>query len=116
MMQSKMRLAMVNEHATEPKKIVLISTVLPGTTRRHFYSMLDSKHQFLYNPYLIAMGSVKWDFANPEMVMIGTETGDPSEMEDLIELYRPLMKNNPRYVTGTWDECESIKISSTIHL
>ena len=101
---------MVNEHATEPKKVVLISTVLPGTTRRHFYSMLDSQHQFLYNPYLIAMGSVKWDFANPEMVMIGTETGDPSEMKDLIELYRPLMKNNPRYVTGTWDECESIKI------
>jgi len=89
---------------------VLISTVLPGTTRRHFYSMLDSQHQFLYNPYLIAMGSVKWDFANPEMVMIGTETGDPSEMEDLINLYRPLMRNNPRYVTGTWDECESIKI------
>ena len=101
---------MVNEHATEPKKVVLISTVLPGTTRRHFYSMLDSQHQFLYNPYLIAMGSVKWDFANPEMVMIGTETGDPTEMEDLIELYRPLMRNNPRYVTGTWDECESIKI------
>jgi UDPglucose 6-dehydrogenase len=103
-------ISMVNEHATEPKKIVLISTVLPGTTRRHFYSMLDSKHQFLYNPYLIAMGSVKWDFANPEMVMIGTETGNASEMEDLINLYRPLMKNNPRYVTGTWDECESIKI------
>ena len=101
---------MVNHFATEPKKIVLISTVLPGTTRRHFYSMLDSKHQFLYNPYLIAMGSVKWDFANPEMVMIGTETGNANEMEDLIELYRPLMKNNPRYVTGTWDECESIKI------
>ena len=101
---------MVNEHATEPKKIVLISTVLPGTTRREFYSLLNSEHQFLYNPYLIAMGSVKWDFANPEMVMIGTETGDPSEMKDLIELYRPLMKNNPRYVTGTWDECESIKI------
>ena len=82
---------MVNEHATEPKKVVLISTVLPGTTRRHFYSMLDSQHQFLYNPYLIAMGSVKWDFANPEMVMIGTETGDPSEMEDLIELYLSLI-------------------------
>jgi len=101
---------MVNEHATESKKVVLISTVLPGTTRREFYSMLDSKHQFLYNPYLIAMGSVKWDFANPEMVMIGTETGNPDEMKDLIELYRPLMKNNPRYVTGTWDECEAIKI------
>ena len=103
-------ITMVNEHATDPKKIVLISTVLPGTTRREFFSLLDNKHQFLYNPYLIAMGSVKWDFANPEMVMIGTETGDASEMEDLINLYRPLMKNNPRYVTGTWDECESIKI------
>ena len=101
---------MVNEHATDAKRIVLISTVLPGTTRREFDSMLDDKHQFLYNPYLIAMGSVKWDFANPEMVMIGTETGNPDEMKNLIELYRPLMKNNPRYVTGTWDECEAIKI------
>jgi UDPglucose 6-dehydrogenase len=101
---------LINEHATAPKRVVLISTVLPGTTRREFYSLLDTQHQFLYNPYLIAMGSVKWDFANPEMVMIGTETGDPDEMQDLIELYRPLMKNNPRYVTGTWDECEAIKI------
>ena len=106
----KSSIELINLFATEPKKVVLISTVLPGTTRREFYSMLNSEHQFLYNPYLIAMGSVKWDFANPEMVMIGTETGDPSEMEDLINLYRPLMKNNPRYVTGTWDECESIKI------
>ena len=100
----------INKYATTPKKVVLISTVLPGTTRRHFATLLDKKHQFLYNPYLIAMGSVKWDMANPEMVMIGTETGDPSEMKDLIDIYRPLMKNNPRYVTGTWDECEAIKI------
>lgn len=100
----------VNTYAKEPKRIVLISTVLPGTTRRHFATLLDKQHQFLYNPYLIAMGSVKWDMANPEMVMIGTETGDPEEMRELIEIYRPLMKNNPRYVTGTWDECEAIKI------
>jgi len=103
-------LVKVNKFATTPKRVVLISTVLPGTTRRHFATLLDNKHQFLYNPYLIAMGSVKWDMANPEMVMIGTETGDASEMRDLIDIYRPLMKNNPRYVTGTWDECEAIKI------
>ena len=106
----KQAIEYVNTYAKEPKRIVLISTVLPGTTRRHFATLLDKRHQFLYNPYLIAMGSVKWDMANPEMVMIGTETGDPSEMRDLIDLYRPLMKNNPRYVTGTWDECEAIKI------
>ena len=43
---------MVNEYAVEPKKVVLISTVLPGTTRREFFSLLDPMHQFLYNPYL----------------------------------------------------------------
>lgn len=100
----------INRYATAPKRVVLISTVLPGTTRRHFATLLDSQHQFLYNPYLIAMGSVKWDMVNPEMVMIGTKTGDPSEMQELIDIYRPLMKNDPRYVTGTWDECEAIKI------
>ena len=100
----------INRYATSPKRVVLISTVLPGTTRRHFATLLDKQHQFLYNPYLIAMGSVKWDMANPEMVMIGTETGNPNEMRELIDIYRPLMKNNPRYVTGTWDECEAIKI------
>ena len=61
-------LRQINQYATTAKRVVLISTVLPGTTRRHFATMLDPQHQFLYNPYLIAMGSVKWDMANPEMV------------------------------------------------
>jgi UDPglucose 6-dehydrogenase len=101
----------VNQYATTSKKVVLISTVLPGTTRRHFYSLLDKQHQFLYNPYLIAMGSVKWDMVNPEMVMIGTEDGDQTALAgELIEIYKTLMQNDPRYVVGTWDECEAIKI------
>jgi UDP-glucose 6-dehydrogenase len=62
------------------KKVVLISTVLPGTTRKHFVPLLDATHQFLYNPYLIAMGSVKWDMVNPEMIMIGTEDGNPNAL------------------------------------
>jgi len=101
----------INEFATSPKKVVLISTVLPGTTRRHFIDLLDTKHQFLYNPYLIAMGSVKWDMVNPEMVMIGTRDGDRNALAgELIEIYQTIMENNPRYVVGTWDECEAIKI------
>ena len=101
----------VNKYATSPKKIVLISTVLPGTTRRKFYSLLDSQHQFLYNPYLIAMGSVKWDMVNPEMIMIGTEDGNPNTLAgELIDIYKTIMQNNPRYEIGTWDECEAIKI------
>jgi len=101
----------INHYATTSKKVVLISTVLPGTTRRYFVPKLNSMHEFLYNPYLIAMGSVKWDMVNPEMVMIGTEDGNPNALaHELIELYRPMMKNDPRYEIGTWDECEAIKI------
>jgi UDPglucose 6-dehydrogenase len=101
----------VNQYARTPKKVVLISTVLPGTTRRHFITLLDKKHQFLYNPYLIAMGSVKWDMVNPEMIMIGTEDGNPNTLaSELIDIYKTIMQNNPRYEIGTWDECEAIKI------
>jgi UDPglucose 6-dehydrogenase len=101
----------INRYAKGSKKIVLISTVLPGTTRRKFVPLLDPKHQFLYNPYLIAMGSVKWDMANPEMVIIGTEDGNPTALAgELIDLYKPIMENSPRYEIGTWDECEAIKI------
>ena len=101
----------VNVHAKTSKKVVLISTVLPGTTRRKFITLLDTRHQFLYNPYLIAMGSVKWDMANPEMVIIGTEDGELTGVAgELIALYKTIMNNDPRYEIGTWDECESIKI------
>ena len=101
----------INQYATASKKVVLISTVLPGTTRKYFVPLLDKKHQFLYNPYLIAMGSVKWDMVNPEMIMIGTEDGNPNALAgELVEIYNQVMQNSPRYEIGTWDECEAIKI------
>jgi UDPglucose 6-dehydrogenase len=100
----------INAHADTPKHVVLISTVLPGTTRKHFATLLDTQHTFLYNPYLIAMGSVKWDMVNPEMVMIGSDTGSDAAIQELVSIYQPIMQNNSRYVTGTWEECEAIKI------
>jgi len=101
----------INTYANNSKRVVLISTVLPGTTRNHFIPLLDEQHQFVYNPYLIAMGSVKWDMVNPEMIMIGTEDGDETALAgELIALYKTIMQNDPRYVVGTWDECEAIKI------
>ena len=101
----------INTHARSPKRVVLISTVLPGTTRKHFVPLLDPKHKFLYNPYLIAMGSVKWDMVNPEMIMIGTQDGSSTDLaQELVDLYRSIMQNDPRYEIGTWEECEAIKI------
>ena len=99
-----------NKHMSKEQLLVLISTVLPGTTRREFVHLVPNT-RFVYNPYLIAMGSVKWDMVNPEMIMIGTEDGSKTgDAKELIDFYKPMMQNNPRYVVGTWDECESIKI------
>jgi len=99
-----------NLYMNKSQLLVLISTVLPGTTRRVF-SPLVTNTRFVYNPYLIAMGSVAWDFLNPEMVMIGTKDGEVNgDATELIEFYKTIMQNNPRYEVGTWDECECIKV------
>ena len=54
--------------------IVLISTVLPGTVRREIAPLIKNG-RFIYNPYLIAQGSVKEDMVRPEMIIIGTKEG-----------------------------------------
>jgi UDPglucose 6-dehydrogenase len=100
----------INRYAGPNTLVVLISTVLPGTTRREFVPLVTNA-RFIYNPYLIAMGSVEWDMINPEMVIIGTENGsETGDAKLLTDFYRPIMQNDPRYVVGTWDEAESIKI------
>jgi UDPglucose 6-dehydrogenase len=103
-------LAEVNKYADKHQLVVLISTVLPGTVRRELEPVITNA-RFIYNPYLIAMGTVKWDMVNPEMVIIGTEGGNTTgDAQELIEFYKPFMQNNPRYEVGTWDEAEAIKI------
>jgi UDPglucose 6-dehydrogenase len=100
----------VNAVATQDQLVVLISTVLPGTVRRELIPLLTNA-RFAYNPYLIAMGTVKWDMVNPEMVMIGTEDGsETGDAKLLVDFYKTIMQNDPRYVIGTWDECECIKV------
>jgi UDPglucose 6-dehydrogenase len=99
-----------NKHMTKNQLLVLISTVLPGTTRREFIQLIPNT-RFVYNPYLIAMGSVAWDMVNPEMIMIGTEDGSTTgDAAQLVDFYKTIMENNPRYEIGTWDECECIKV------
>jgi UDPglucose 6-dehydrogenase len=99
-----------NQHMNKNQLLVLISTVLPGTTRKEFVQLVYNT-RFIYNPYLIAMGSVAWDMVNPEMVMIGTEDGSTTgDALELINFYKTIMENDPRYEVGTWDECECIKV------
>ena len=103
-------LKQINCWARPNQLVVLISTVLPGTVRGKLKQHITNP-RFIYNPYLIAMGSVAWDMVNPEMVIIGTEDGSlTGDAHALIEFYKPLMQNDPRYEVGTWDEAECIKV------
>ena len=103
-------LADINQYVTQDQLVVLISTVLPGTTRRELRKHITNA-RFIYNPYLIAMGSVAWDMVNPDMIIIGTEDGSVTgDAKLLTDFYAPLMQNNPHTAIGTWDEAEAIKI------
>lgn len=100
----------VNNHTNQTQLVVLISTVLPGTIRKEFIP-LCTNFRFIYNPYLIAMGTVKQDMIDPEMVIIGTEDGSyTGDSNLLINFYKTFVKDGTRFEVGTWDEAEAIKI------
>jgi len=100
----------INQYTTKEQLVVLISTVLPGTTRREFIPLVEN-YRFIYNPYLIAMGTVKEDMVKPEMVIIGTEDGTQTgDAKKLIEFYETFVNQNIRCEIGTWDDAEAIKI------
>ena len=87
--------------------VVLISTVLPGTVRRDMAPIIGD---IVYNPYLIAVGTVAKDFINPEMIMIGCSTRDCPEVKHLQTFYNGLVSGPVRYETGTWEDAEAMKI------
>lgn len=103
-------LSEVNKHTNKNQLVVLISTVLPGTIRKEFIP-LCTNFRFIYNPYLIAMGTVKEDMIKPEMIIIGTEDGSRTgDANELTEFYGTFVYPKTRCEIGTWDEAEAIKI------
>ena len=97
--------------------VVTISTVLPGTYRK-----LAKKHanikNFVYNPYLIAMGTVADDFLNPDLAIFGypewthgTGLLDTHPLaKKLQDFYKTIWKRMPFFAHGTFEEAEAIKI------
>lgn len=103
-------LSEINQHTTKEQLVVLISTVLPGTTRREFIPLVKN-YRFIYNPYLIAMGTVKEDMVRPEMLIIGTEDGTMTgDANKLTEFYGTFIYPKTRCEIGTWEDAEAIKI------
>jgi UDPglucose 6-dehydrogenase len=99
-----------NALMNEGQLLVIISTVLPGTIRREIAPLVNQTN-LLYNPYLIAMGTVKQDLLDPEMIMIGTEQGQITWQASMLQnLYHFLLNKSVRFEFGTWEEMEAMKI------
>ena len=101
-----------NKHIRQEQVLALVSTVLPGTIRRELAPLVTTT-KLIYNPYLIAMGSVGWDMLNPEMIIIGTMKGvqaTATRAQLLLNFYTMICDNKPRVEFGTWEEAEAIKI------
>ena len=103
-----------NKFMNDAQTLVVISTVLPGTIRRELHPLVTNT-KLVYNPYLIAMGTVVSDLLNPEMIMIGTKRGLEGNTcrqrsEFLESFYNTLCDNQPRVEFGTYEEIESVKI------
>ena len=105
-------LAKCNKHMGVTQSLVLISTVLPGTIRRELAPLVTNV-KLLYNPYLIAMGTVADDMIKPEMIMIGTKKGvyeTAHKAQQLEAFYNQVCDDYPRMEFGTWEEIEAMKI------
>ena len=101
-----------NKHMGVTQSLVLISTVLPGTIRRELAPLVTNV-KLLYNPYLIAMGTVADDMIKPEMIMIGTKKGvyeTAHKAQQLEAFYNQVCDDYPRIEFGTWEEIEAMKI------
>ena len=108
----KQVLTKCNDHMTREQTLVLISTVLPGTIRRELAPLVTNV-KLLYNPYLIAMGTVADDMISPEFIMIGTKKGNyetAHKAQQLESFYGMVCKDFPRVEFGTWEEIEAMKI------
>jgi UDPglucose 6-dehydrogenase len=100
----------VNQYMNSNQILVLISTVLPGTTREQLIQYVTNP-RFVYNPYFIAMGSVKYDMVNPDLIILGSEYGEyTDEVKTLISLYKSVIENSAPIIVSNWDECECIKV------
>lgn len=88
--------------------LIVISTVLPGTVEREIKPLLNDYIRFAYNPFFIAMGTTRWDFENPEFVLLGMDESQGA-IDKVKKLYATI-HNKPVFQT-TVKNAELIKVA-----
>lgn len=96
----------IAEYLQPEQQVCVICTVMPGTTRRELTKIIPN---ILYNPTVIAQGTVALDFENPEIVIIGGQITNPFR-EKLVNFYRNINGVDTHIVVGEWEDAELTKI------
>jgi len=94
------------EKQSKDKVVVIISTVLPGTIRKHIKPILSKYVKLCYNPYFIAMGTTIDDFLGAEINLFGVDDKEAAEKAE--EFYKTVNKA-PLFKT-TIENAELIKV------
>tara|TARA_R110002110_G_scaffold33241_1_gene114081 strand:- start:1325 stop:2566 length:1242 start_codon:yes stop_codon:yes gene_type:complete len=100
------------EKQGKDKIVIIISTVLPGTTRREIKPLLNDHVKLCYNPFFIAMGTTVNDFLHPEFVLFGV---DDEEAHKTAKKFYATIHNKPVYKC-TIEEAEMIKVSYNTYI
>lgn len=92
----------------QDKTVVVISTVLPGTIRRHILPLLPN---LVYNPFFIAMGTVMQDLLRPEFVLLGSDSAQ--RLEIVKDFYRYFYQSHewPKLAVMSIESAELTKVS-----
>ena len=87
--------------------VVVISTVLPGTIRKHIKPLLSEYTKLCYNPFFIAMGTTIEDFLRPEIILFGVD--DEEAAKKAKKFYRTI--NHAPFYETTIENAELIKVT-----
>lgn len=95
----------------------VVSTVMPSSCEKEFIPMLEEltgkkcgiDFGMVYNPEFIALGSVIWNFLNPDMVLIGASDEYSGKMAK--RLYEESCENTPKIEVMSLVNAEITKIS-----
>lgn len=99
-------LAAAIEKLGEPRILVIVSTVLPGTIRQQIKPLLGPHARLCYNPFFIAMGTAIRDFLHPEFVLFGVD--DEQAAATAEAFYRTI--HAAPFRRTTLEEAEIIKV------
>lgn len=92
--------------------VIIISTVLPGTTRRELLPVINPHVKLCYNPFFIAMGTTMRDFLNPEFVLFGVRD---REAATTAKQFYTTLHHRPLYET-TVENAELIKVAYNTYI